>query len=178
MPNLAISRISDPARNKSSLFEEFERNFAEVQRMAFDLFERRGRGPGQELDDWFRAERELFSWPPSELAETGKEFVMEIAVPGMDQKQIHITATPQTILVQAEAAHKHDRKDHHVHFCEFSENRLTRRFDLDSEIDVDKVSAQLENGILRIDAPKAAKKDEKQAQPASSRVKVAAGAAS
>jgi len=42
-----------------------------------------------------------------------------------------------------------------VCFCEFSGKKLFRRLDLPSEIDVNKVTASLDKGILEIDAPKA-----------------------
>ncbi len=33
----------------------------DVQRKAYELFEKRGRQPGNELDDWFNAEKLLMS---------------------------------------------------------------------------------------------------------------------
>ncbi len=42
----AIERADDPTRD-------------EIARRAYQLFEERGREPGHEWEDWFRAEREL-----------------------------------------------------------------------------------------------------------------------
>jgi hypothetical protein len=39
---------------------DFEKHLPEfIRRRAYELFERRGRGEGQEVDDWLQAEREL-----------------------------------------------------------------------------------------------------------------------
>jgi len=54
---------------------------------------------GWDLDDWFRAERDLVWAPESELAETDKEFQMKIAVPALEAKDIKISALPDAIIV-------------------------------------------------------------------------------
>jgi HSP20 family molecular chaperone IbpA len=42
-----------------------------------------------------------------------------------------------------------------VHFCEFDEKRIFRRFELPRSIDVDHVTAHLDRGILKVTAAKA-----------------------
>lgn len=42
-----------------------------------------------------------------------------------------------------------------VYWCEFGGKSLYRRFELPNAINVDKVTANLNDGILRITAPKA-----------------------
>jgi HSP20 family molecular chaperone IbpA len=61
--------------------------------------------------------------------------------------------------VRAESTHQHDKREGKVHFCEFSEHRLLRKFDFRSPIDIDRVSATLKNGVLEIAAAKAAKQE-------------------
>jgi HSP20 family molecular chaperone IbpA len=57
-------------------------------------------------------------------------------------------------VVQAETTHNHEGKDGDVRFCEFSEKKLFRRIDLPQAVDVDKVTASVDRGVLQVTAPK------------------------
>ena len=48
--------MSKPRRRKDR--ESLNQNHDEIARRAYQLFEERGREPGREWEDWFRAERE------------------------------------------------------------------------------------------------------------------------
>ena len=48
------------------------------------------------------------------------------------------------------------RNDELIHFSEFGEKRLLRQFDLPTCIDPDRITATVDEGILRIVAKKAA----------------------
>jgi HSP20 family molecular chaperone IbpA len=152
--NVAIEKIQDPEAGAIWLTAEMESTVEAIRQKAFDYFLQRGSLHGNELDDWLRAERELVSAPHAEMSEREKEVVLQVQASGLEPKNLQITATPESILVQSEVTHKHDESNGKVHLCEFSE-KMFRRFDLPAPIDVDKVSATLEKGILRIVAPKA-----------------------
>jgi len=128
----------------------------EIRQAAFGLFESRGRTIGMDLHDWLQAERELVWSPVSELVDDGKEFTARIALPGFEAKDIHVCAMPDTLVVQADAAHTHETKKGNVCFCEFSDKKLYRRLDLPASVDVNKVAASLDRGILQVTAPKTA----------------------
>ena len=61
---------------------------------------------------------------------------------------------PDALVIEADAKHTHEAKDGNVCFCEFSEKQLFRRIDLPESVDVNKVTASLDKGILRVTAPK------------------------
>jgi HSP20 family protein len=127
-----------------------------IRQRAFGLFERRGRAIGLDLDDWLQAEREVVWSPASELVENKDNFCARLALPGFDAKDLEVTATPNGLIIQAESTHTHEGKEGEVCFCEFSGKKLFRRLDLPSEIDIAKVTASLDKGILQVNAPKAA----------------------
>jgi Hsp20/alpha crystallin family len=58
-------------------------------------------------------------------------------------------------VVSAESSHKHEEQGGKVHFCEFGRKALYRRLLLPRPIDLDKVSATLQEGVLRISAQEA-----------------------
>ena len=75
----------------------------------------------------------------------------------MDSKDVTVTATPESLIVQANASHRHSAADGEIRFCEFNEDKLCRQFSLASPIDVNSVSASLDKGVLNVVAAKAAK---------------------
>lgn len=154
MATLTVEKLYDTERNGAPILRELQTILDRTQRRAFDLFNQRGGWPGADLDDWLRAEREIAWCPESELTGNDKEIRIQVAAPGLDMKQIHVTALPESIIVKGDAIHKHQSSEGSVQFCELSERALFRRFELDNPIDVDRVSATLENGLLRIVAPK------------------------
>jgi len=155
MSNVAIQKCSDPEALPKTLWQRMNAITDEIRQRAFDLFEGRGRTIGMDLGDWLQAEREVVWSPASELVEKKDDFCARVAVPGFDAKDLEVTATPNELIVQAESTHTHEGKEGDVCLCEFSGRKLFRRLDLPSEIDVNKVTASLDKGILEIDAPKA-----------------------
>ncbi len=63
--------------------------------------------------------------------------------------------------MRAEVAHRRDHDEGTVRFSEFSENKLFRRFDLPAKIDVGKVTATVDKGMLHITAAKAVQPKER-----------------
>ena len=157
MPNLYIEKIRDTERAEVSVFQAFEQMMNETRRRAFEFYERRGGAPGGDLDDWLRAERELLWASTAELVEDEKQFRVHLAVPGVEPSHLRITALPQAIVVRAESSHQHDKKEGRLHFCEFNGRRLLRRFNFQTPIDVERVSATLDKGVLEITATKVEK---------------------
>jgi HSP20 family protein len=90
------------------------------------------------------------------LIEGKQNFQARVALAGFDAKDVKVTATPEALIIEAEKTHTHDAQEGNVHFCEFSGKKLLRRIDLPTPIDVDKVTASLDNGMLQVNAPKAA----------------------
>lgn len=117
---------------------------------------------GWDLDDWFRAERDLVWFPKAELIETDTEFQMNIEVPGMEAKELQISALPDAIIVQAETSRKEGKKEGKLHYSEFNEQKLFRRFEFPVPIDLERVKATLGKGMLRIVAAKSPAAEEKQ----------------
>jgi HSP20 family molecular chaperone IbpA len=140
----------------NSLRERLNALADEIRQRAFSRFERRGHTSGGDVDDWLEAEREIVWSPPSELIEGKKDFQARVALAGFDAKDVEVTAAPEALIIEAEKTHTHDVKEGNVHFCEFSGQKLLRRIDLPTAIDVDKVTASLDNGMLQVTAPKAA----------------------
>lgn len=136
-----------------SLFESLSELHNAIRQRAFGLFEERGPGHGSEMEDWSRAERDMVWVPASETFEDDKQFRLRLRVPGLEAKDLQITAMPDAIIVQTEALSKETSA---VPFRELRDRKVFRRFDFEEAIDPARTEASITKGILEIVASKAA----------------------
>jgi len=155
---LRIQKVSTASARTLPIFAEFEQLADRIRVQAYNLFAKRGAAEGHALDDWLAAEREV-CWPAAELVESEQEFTLEVALAGFEPDDITVTVTPTELIVKA--AHKEERKQPatkgtaKLRWTEFRSNDVYRRVELPTAVDVDKVTAKLENGLLKIVALKA-----------------------
>jgi HSP20 family protein len=140
-----------PVRKMESIAEEIEKLNQLIMRRAYDIFATGG-GPGSELDNWLAAEKELVWRPPIELREKNKEFLINIAIPGIDPADLSLEVTPDRLLVKGEFRHEHADEEGQIHTCEFEAGSLFRVISFPKRVDADRVKADFKNGILRVKA--------------------------
>ena len=156
---VAIYKCKNSKTTLQPLLERIEAGITDsIRKRACDIFQHRNGGNGSDLDDWLEAERDVVLSPASELVDDENEFRARIALPGFDAKDIQVSAMPDALVIRADATHAHEGKSGNVRFCEFSEKNLFRRLPLPAPIDVDKVIASVDKGILEVTAPKVAPK--------------------
>ncbi len=132
-------------KERTPFFEEVGKALEAIRDKAFELFDRRGRDPGFELEDWLAAERELFNVPKAEMTEDEHVFTMAVDVAGFEDADVHVTAEPDQIVIAAEMEKTADG---------FRETQsMFRRFVV-TAIDPAKVTARVEGKMLTIVAPK------------------------
>ena len=153
MSQVAIKKVNDAGKTSLPIFQEITKRFDSIRQRAFDLFENRGRELGHDREDWLKAERELFSWPASELAEKDGTYEIQVSLPGFESKDVEVTTTSGEVIIHAETKEEKKTQKNNVLWTEFGSNDVYRRFELPNPINVDKVTANLENGVLRIIAP-------------------------
>jgi len=163
MSRVAIQKVNDTGTKTLPIFAEIAKRIEAIRRRAFDFFEKRGGEPGHELEDWLKAERELLGWPAAELKEKDAEYEVQITLPGFEAKDVEVTATPSEIIVHAATKEEKKTEKGNVLWTEFGSNDVYRRFEVPKPIDTGKVAANLENGLLRISAPKFAERKETKA---------------
>jgi HSP20 family protein len=149
MHGVLVEKIYEPERAASSLLAEMENTAAAIRQRAFDYYQSRGGTGGSDLDDWLHAEREVVWTPRAEMTENDDEVVLRVDAAGLEARNLRVTVTPNAIVIRADAGHRHDESDGKICFCDFGE-KLFRQFELPNAIDVDRVSATLDKGILQI----------------------------
>jgi len=161
MPNVEIQKVKDGQKDALPYFQEFEERFNEIRNRAFALFENRGRGFGYDLDDWLRAERELFASPAAELADKGNAYELQMELPGFEPKEVEVTATPDELIIHAAASQEKRSDKGNVLWSEFSSSDVYRRIPAPTPLNTDGIAATLEKGVLRITAQKTAESKSK-----------------
>ncbi len=137
------------------IFQEIGRRLGEVKSRAFELFQRRGQMEGSDLEDWFRAEHEILGWPAAELAQRDNAYDLKVTLPGFDAEEVEMTTTPSELVIHAARQHEKKGNEKGVVWTEFGFSDVYRHFALPSKIQLEKVVANLDKGILKITAPMA-----------------------
>jgi HSP20 family protein len=120
--------------------------------------------PFRELEAMERRMRRLFegsafqpALPPSaDVYETNGEFVVELEVPGFEEKELDIEMVDHTLRVKGERTETKEAKEKSFHLNERLETSFERRFALPAEVDPTKVTAAFAKGVLEIHVGKTA----------------------
>lgn len=85
----------------------------------------------------------------------GDAYVVEIPVPGLDETEISVEATPEVLTVSTRPVKQNENSPRYLQ-QEQERGPMSRVFEFPTEIDPDHVDARLEAGMLKIQVPKAA----------------------
>jgi HSP20 family protein len=165
----AVQRAQEPATPKpvkvESLLDRVNEVFNDISQRAFEIFEGNGRLFGRELDDWLKAERELLHPVHIQLSESGESLEVRAEVPGFSEKELEINAEPRRVTISGKRETSKEEKKGKTLYSETGSDQILRIVDLPVEVDADKVSATLKNGVLDLTIPKAAKARSIRIQP-------------
>ena len=142
-----------PVKKNKSVVEQLEMMQSRIMQRAHELFRTNGGSWGRDVDDWLQAEREIVWKPPIELEEKDDEFRLQVAMPGVDPKDVDIEVSGEDIMVRANLRHEHKEERTDVHMCEFASGNLFRFIHMPKKIDPDKTRAEFKNGMLTLKAP-------------------------
>ena len=140
-----------------ALLDRFNKLSEQISRRAYEIFEKRGKTFGHDLEDWFEAESEIL--PPLQLRikETDDALAIEAETPEFSAKDLEVSLEPWRLTISGKKESKEEQKKGETIYQEQRTNELLRVIDLPSEIDSAKATATLKNGLLEIKLPKVAK---------------------
>lgn len=121
------------------------------------------------MQDWLRAESELLHPIQVRISESETAFEIKAEAPGFAEKDLEISVEPKHVAIIGERAASEEEKKGRTIYTQTCANQIMRVIELPTEVNADKSSAILNNGILELKLPKLAK-----AQPGKVQPKVAA----
>ena len=106
-------------------------------------------------DRWFNFDTFNQTFPAVNTIEKNNQYLLEIAVPGMDKKDFEIQIQNDLISISSVSKQEKEVKDNlNYNRQEFNYNSFHRTFSLPKEVDQSKIQAIYSNGILTITLPK------------------------
>ena len=93
-------------------------------------------------------------WPPVDVIEDNTGITLYADVPGVPRDRLNLRVESDTLTIEAEMALALP-KDIEASHAEVQLSRHRRAFTLSKELDAEKVSAELSQGVLRVRIPKA-----------------------
>jgi HSP20 family protein len=138
------------------LFEQMKEFSQSVARRAYEYFEARGREFGHDLDDWFRAESELMRRVPVEIKEVDGQITVRAEVPGFAANEIKVSVEPQRLFISGKSEKTTEEKKEQTLLSELRSNQFCRELRLPAEVEPDKTTAVLKDGVLELAFAKAA----------------------
>jgi HSP20 family protein len=96
------------------------------------------------------------AWSPAiDVYETADAFIIAAEVPGVSRDQIDLAVEDARLTIRGHRHDRHARKDgRHFHQIERGFGSFVRTFEFAEKIDVDRVTADLTDGVLMISLPK------------------------
>lgn len=127
----------------TSIFDDFE----EWMKEALE-----GKSPFERLPETFR--RRMM--PALNLAETEKEFVAQLELPGLDEKDVEVQILGNRLVISGERKFEEEKKEKEYYRVESEYGSFRRMIVLPDGLccEPDKVAATFEKGMLEVRIPK------------------------
>lgn len=102
--------------------------------------------------------------PAVNVKDTENAYVMEVAVPGIKKEFCRVNINDNgnlEIAIENKLEHKEEHKKEHYLRREFSYSNYQQSYILPDDVDREKISAKVQNGVLEIELPKVVKTEQK-----------------
>ena len=103
--------------------------------------------------------------PAVNVKEDNKQYVMEVAVPGLKKEQVNMSIDKDgylTLSIENKKEQKDENKKEHYLRREFSYTSYRQSYALPDNVNADKIEANVADGVLKVVLPKVEKKEEKE----------------
>ena len=103
-------------------------------------------------------------WPTASLGQAYRPLIdvsaddncyeIKLDVPGMTESDLSIEVKDDMLMIRGEKQHSSENKDKHFYRVERSYGEFQRTLALPDDANADEISAQLEQGVLRLEIPR------------------------
>lgn len=106
------------------------------------------------LGDTFFSDRRLSSVPAVNISESGEEYHIELAAPGLKKEDFRVSVEREILTISTEQRTESNNEGKTYNRREYSYSAFTRSFTLPESADVDRIQASYTDGILKLNLPK------------------------
>jgi HSP20 family protein len=125
-----------------------------IVRRAYDLFKETGFRDAHDVEVWQRAVAEMLLEVPLKVTETEDGISVDAEVPGFTKKDIEIKVDSHRVFIKGKQAQSSESKEGETAYSERRAKEFIREYLLPAEIEPEKVTAELKDGVLEIRLPK------------------------
>lgn len=93
-------------------------------------------------------------YPRLDVTESAEGIRITVDMPGMSEKDIELTVSDHTLMISGERRSEEESKDQNVYRRERSYGMFRRAVPLPETIDMEKIDARCDQGVLTINLPK------------------------
>ena len=106
-------------------------------------------------DDFFPVlQSRTSSVPAVNIREDEKMYTLELAVPGIDKKDLKIDVNEDVLSISSESKHESEESKNGFKRKEFSYSSFSRSFYIPENVNSDKIEANYRDGVLYVSLPK------------------------
>lgn len=109
---------------------------------------------GSIFDDDFFPVTSRGSNPAVNIREDEKRFILDLAVPGMDRKDMKIDINENLLTISSETRNESEETNDGYKRKEFSYSSFCRSFQIPENVNTEKIEANYKDGILSVTLPK------------------------
>ena len=92
--------------------------------------------------------------PVVDVKESAEAVVVKAEVPGVDAQDINISVTGDVLTIKGEKKSEREEKEANYHLVERNYGSFSRSLKLPAAVDLDKIAAKYDQGVLTITCPK------------------------
>lgn len=105
-------------------------------------------------EDMMQMQQMSFS-PAAEMEETENAINLKIEIPGMESKDLDVQVTKEAVMISGERKSESKSEQNGMTRSEFRYGRFSRTIPLPTRVDNTNVKGDYQNGILKLEIPKA-----------------------
>ncbi len=109
-------------------------------------------------NEWFDSGGSLWGKmmkvPAVNIKDNTKDYLVSMAVPGMDKKDFNIDIDGNLLTISCEKEENKEEKETRYSRKEYNYSSFSRSFTIPEDVLVDKIDASYENGLLKLILPK------------------------